>query len=278
MDKSHKSRKKLAFALILLLIISLSFLIIPRENKSYAADRSGYIVIDAKKRTVYKEYNEHLRLPMASTTKVMTALIVIENCKLDEKVKIPKQAVGIEGSSIYLKEGEELSVGELLYGLMLRSGNDAACALAIHVAGSVENFAEIMNIRAQAMKLTDSHFTNPSGLHDDNHYTTAYDLAVIACEAMKYAEFRKIVSTNFISVGKGENTRYFKNKNKMLHLYEGGNGIKTGFTKKAGRCLVSSATRDGVTMVSVVLNRPDMWNESVALLDYAFDNYSVTVK
>ncbi len=235
-----------------------------------AASGSAYIVMDVENMRVFKSENEHLRLPMASTTKTMTALVCVENCNLDEVVTIPKAAVGIEGSSIYLKEGEKLTVKELLYGLMLRSGNDAATALALHVAGSVENFADMMNFRAEMMELKDTHFVNPHGLHDKNHYTSAYDLCVIGCTAMKNPIFKEIVSTKFITVGEGENKRFWSNKNKILSTYEGGNGIKTGFTKDAGRCLIASAERDGRTVVSVVLNRYDMFNDCARLMDEAF--------
>lgn len=274
MVKFNKFSKKLAIALVFLILLALNFLIIPQNKAAYAIDRSSYIVMEAKSKLILKGYNENMRLPMASTTKIMTALIVIENCKMDEKVKIPAQAVGVEGSSIYLREGEIFTVEELLYGLMLRSGNDASVALALYVAGSVENFAAMMNIRAEAMGLKDTHFINPNGLHNDNHYTSAYDLCYISCEAMQNPTFRKIVSTKFVKVSQGESTRYFKNKNKLLHLYEGGNGIKTGFTKKAGRCLVASAKKEGITMVSVVLNRPSMWEECSDLLDFGFANFS----
>lgn len=274
MVKFNKIGKKLAIALVLFILLLINIVIIPHKTKADCIDRSSYIVMDAKGKTILKGYNEHMKLPMASTTKIMTALIVIENCKMDEKVKIPAQAVGIEGSSIYLRAGEIFTVQELLYGLMLRSGNDASVALAIHVAKSVENFAEIMNIRAEAMGLINTHFTNPNGLHNDNHYTTAYDLCYISCIAMQDPTFRKIASTKMVKVCEGESTRYFKNKNKLLYSYEGSNGIKTGFTKKAGRCLVASATRDNITMVSVVLNRGAMWQECSDLLDFGFANFS----
>ncbi|NLL56822.1 MAG: D-alanyl-D-alanine carboxypeptidase [Clostridiales bacterium] len=275
MVQSYKIGKKLVVALALLALVVLNLIMIPNKKPSYAADRSSYIVMEANSKTVLKGYNEHLRLPMASTTKIMTALIVIENCKMDEKVKIPPQAVGIEGSSIYLRQGEVFTVEELLYGLMLRSGNDASVALSIHVAKNVENFAKIMNVRAQAMGLKDTNFTNPSGLHDDNHYTSAYDLCYMSCVAMQNPIFRKICSTKMITVNKGESTRYFKNKNKMLNSYQGSNGIKTGYTKKAGRCLVASATKNDITMVSVVLNRGAMWQECANLLDFGFAKYSM---
>ncbi len=256
-------------------VFVLSVAIPYNTNSASAANKgSSYIVMNASDCEVMEESNSHLRLPMASTTKTMTALIVIENCRLDETVTVPAEAVGVEGSSVYLKKGDKYTVEELLYGLMLRSGNDAATALAIHTAGSVKNFVEMMNYRAETMGLNDTHFVNPHGLHDDNHYTSAYDLCKIGCFAMKNDVFAKIVGTKKVTVGKGELTRVWCNKNKILSLYDGGNGIKTGFTKAAGRCLIASAERDGVTVVSVVLNRGDMFNDCMNLMDRAFDKIS----
>ena len=242
-----------------------------RNECAYAANGSSYIVMRADTKEIFAESNKDLRLPMASTTKTMTALIAVENCSLDEIVVIPDEAVDVEGSSVYLKKGDRYTVGELLYGLMLRSGNDAAVALALHVAGSVENFAEMMNLRAESLGLENTRFVNPHGLHDKNHYTSAYDLAVIGCEAMENDLFRKIVSTKFITVGSGDDKKYWANKNKILSVYDGGNGIKTGYTTDSGRCLIASATRNGVTVVSVVLNRYDMFNDCCKLMDKAFE-------
>ncbi|MGN0818322.1 MAG: D-alanyl-D-alanine carboxypeptidase family protein, partial [Candidatus Coproplasma sp.] len=191
------------------------------------------------------EKNSDARMPMASTTKIMTALIVIEDCELDEVITVPDQAVGTEGSSIYLKHDEEISIKDLLYGLMLRSGNDSAAALAIHHSGSIEAFAENMNRRAKEIGALNTNYTNPSGLPDDNHYTTAYDLCLIACTAMKNPVFQEIVGTKNYN---GE-FRSFLNKNKILNTLDGANGVKTGYTVKAGRCLVSSAQRDGMDVV-----------------------------
>lgn len=246
-----------------------SFLI-PIGNIADAYNGSAYIVMSERDLKVIEGENIHMRLPMASTTKTMTALVVVENALMDEVVTIPKEAVGVEGSSIYLKEGEKYTVKELLYGLMLRSGNDAAVALALHVAGNTEAFAEMMNIKAEELGLTDTHFVNPHGLHDKDHYTSAYDLCKIGCIAMRDPIFKEIVGTKFITVGEGKNKKYWANKNKILTTFDGGNGIKTGFTKDAGRCLIASAERNGVTVVSVVLNRYDMFNDCKALMESAF--------
>jgi D-alanyl-D-alanine carboxypeptidase len=240
--------------------------------------KSGEVVIEATTLRVIKGSNIDLRLPMASTTKAMTALVVIEKCSPDAVVTIPKEAVGIEGSSIYLREGEKLTVKELLFGLMLRSGNDAATALAIYAGGSVENFAEMMNGKAVSLGLKNTHFTNPHGLQDENHYTSAYDLAVIAAAGMNNPLFREIVSTKFVTISGNdeEQLRYFHNKNKILSMYRGGNGVKTGYTKAAGRCLVAASEREGMQLVSVVLNVNDMWNVCMGLMDYAYENYKMT--
>lgn len=222
-------------------------------------------------------YNGEEELPMASTTKIMTALCAIENGDLDDVVTIDSRMVGIEGSSIYLEKGEELTVEELLYGLMLRSGNDAAVALALHVSGSVEDFAALMNDKAAQLGLEHTHFVNPHGLPAQGHYTSALDLAAITRAAYDAQPFAEIVSTQYKTIPwKGHDwDRAMRNKNKMLTQYEGANGVKTGYTKAAGRCLVSGAERDGMQLIAVVLNAPDMWNDSTALLDYGFENFSM---
>lgn len=206
--------------------------------------------------------------PMASTTKILTAIIVIEDCDLEQIVRVPHEAAMTEGSSVYLKEGEELTVRDLLYGLMLRSGNDCAATLAMAHSGSIKAFAEVMNARAQKIGALNSHFENPSGLPNDNHYTTAHDLALIAAYALKNDTFAQIVSTKYYA------ERGWKNKNKMLYNYEGANGVKTGYTIKAGRCLVTAAKRDGMWLICVVLNCRDMYGVTAALLDDAFATYS----
>lgn len=209
----------------------------------------------------------------ASTTKICTAITVLENCTtLDLPMPVPDEAVGVEGSSLYLQKGEMLSVRDMLYGLMLQSGNDCAVALAIITGGSVEGFVKMMNETAEKAGAVNTHFMNPHGLHNEEHYTTARDLCAISYYAMKNESFREIVSTKrHRTPFHGHNyDRNFPNKNKMLFNYEGGNGIKTGFTKKSGRCLVSSATRDGKTYICTVLNCGNMWEESARLLDMAF--------
>lgn len=232
-------------------------------------------VIECSSGEVIFAKNENERLPMASTTKIMTALTVIESCDLSQEVTIPKEACGIEGSSVYLREGEVFSVEELLYALMLASANDAATALALHAGGSIEAFAEKMNAVASSLGLTDTHFTNPHGLSDDDHYTTAKELAKIAAHASKNEVFRRICSTKktIIRQDSKESARLLTNHNKLLSLYPDAFGIKTGFTKVSGRCLVSGAERDGISFIAVTLNAPDDWNDHVSMLDYAFSLY-----
>ena len=215
--------------------------------------------------------NADERLPMASTTKIMTALVTLENTQLDQRITIPREAVGIEGSSLYLEEGDTLTVKDLLYSLMLRSANDAATALAIEVGGDIRGFSDMMNARAQELGLTDTSFSNPHGLDSEDHYTTAKELCLIAAEALKNETFREITSTYKYSFSLGDGTRTVVNHNKLLKSYEGAIGVKTGFTKKCGRCLVSAAERDGITLVAVTLDAPDDWKDHTDILDYGFD-------
>ena len=237
---------------------------------------SSCIVIEQSTGRILSGMNIDSRLPMASTTKIVTALVVIERIDLNKVITIPREATGIEGSSIYLKSGHKWKVIDLLYGLMLRSGNDAAAALAIECGGSIGGFVKMMNDKAKKMGLDNTHFTNPHGLHHDDHYTSAYDLAMLTREGMKYDVFRKIVSSKSYSFLTQEDIRcVFVNKNKMLSFFQGANGVKTGYTKKSGRCLVSAAKRGNMQLITVALNCNDMWNESMKLMETAFDNYQM---
>ncbi len=251
------------------------------EHNDYAALRgvdcsaAGMAMIELDSGRLIAAKDKDKRLPMASTTKIVTAITVIENCEdLNNIVEVPGEAVGVEGSSIYLKSGERLSVKDLLYGLMLQSGNDCAVALAVYIAGSVENFAKMMNDTAEKIGAENSHFANPHGLHSDEHYTTAYDLALISAYAMRNETFKDIVGTKVykITTDNQESNRIIINKNKFLNLCAGGNGIKTGFTKKAGRCLVASAQRKGRTLICVVLGCGPMFEECSRLIDVAFNS------
>ncbi len=235
----------------------------------------GAVLIEAESGDVIFGQNENARLPMASTTKIMTALVALEKLPLSTVVTVTGDAVGIEGSSIYLVEGERLTLEELLYALLLESANDAATAIAIAVAGSVEGFAHLMNEKARDLGLKDTHFVNPHGLDHGDHYTTARELALVARAALSDPVFREICSAKrkVIPLHGDEGVRVLVNHNKLLDAYEGCIGVKTGFTKKTGRCLVSAAQRGGVTLISVTLNAPDDWRDHTAMLDYGFDLY-----
>jgi len=233
------------------------------------------VLMEASSRRILYEKNPHVKLPMASTTKVMTAILAIEMGDLYDVVTVSPRAVGVEGSSIYLAQGERLTLEELLYGLMLRFGNDAAVAIAEHIGGSVENFVKLMNRKAVQIGAKNTNFVNPHGLHDDMHYTTAYDLALISAYAMENTVFRTIVSTKYKKIPwEGRNyNRVLQNKNALLWDYEGANGIKTGYTKISRRCLVSAALRSGMQLVCVVLDCQPWFDDSRALLDYGFENF-----
>lgn len=240
-----------------------------------ASSAKAMALLDVQSGTLLAAQNENERLPMASTTKIMTALLAIELLPLDRIVTVPPEAVGVEGSSIYLFAGEQITVETLLYGLMLSSANDAAVALALEVGKTIPAFAEKMNEKAHTLGLFDTHFCNPNGLHDAAHYTTAADLARLTAAALSNETFAKIVSTRRYTAPQNgtDATRLFLNHNRLLRTYEGAIGVKTGFTKVAGRCLVSAATREGLTLVCVTLSCPDDWRDHTALLDWGFAQY-----
>ncbi len=260
------------------IIFTLLFLFI-RADISHAdvdVSAASAIVIDASSNRVLYEKDAYTRRGMASTTKIMTAILAIENLDMNDIVTVSPFASETEGSSIWLSPGEHMSVEDLLYGLMLASGNDAAAALAEYTAGGVDSFTLLMNEKAKEIGCRCTSFTNPHGLPDENHYTTAYDLALIASYAMKNSVFKEIVSTKnkVISWEGSEWDRSLSNHNKLLNMYDGCVGIKTGFTKKDGRCLVSCAERNGITLITVTLSAPDDWNDHMSLMDYCFDTYS----
>jgi len=234
------------------------------------------ILMDAETGEILYERNASSKAYPASTTKIMTALLTIEtveNLKSDltQKVKIPAEAVGVEGSSIYLSPEEPVTIEDLLYGLMLRSGNDAAVALSCIIGGTQENFIEQMNAKAKELGCKNTHFLNPSGLFDENHYTTVADMALIAQAAMKSETFKKIAGAETWQAHREpDKYNYFYNKNKVVHQYDGGNGIKIGYTKASGRTLVASAERDGQLLICVVMGAPDWFNDSYKLMDYGF--------
>ncbi|KXG76838.1 D-alanyl-D-alanine carboxypeptidase family protein [Thermotalea metallivorans] len=265
-------KKKFAFILLPLTLLFSTFSIAFSYADDFNISAFSAIVMDVKTGRILYKKNIHAKKPMASTTKIMTALLALEKSSLDSVVKVPRQAVGVEGSSIYLQYDEKIKMEDLLYGLMLRSGNDAAVAIATHIAGSVDGFSQLMNRKAKEIGANNTNFMNPHGLHHDQHYTTAYDLALITRQALLNENFKKIVSTKLWTAQR-EGHRYFYNKNKTLTQLEGGDGVKTGYTKAAGRCLVTSATRNGMQLVAVVLDAPNWFEDSYLLLNYAFKRY-----
>ena len=240
--------------------------------KAGAVSARSCCVLDAVSGRTLFEKEADRRSLIASTTKIMTALLIAEQCNVMDRMRIPGEAVGIEGSSMYLREGEVLTLQELLYGLMLSSGNDAAVALAVYCGGTVQGFVEMMNDKARLLGLTGTHFENPNGLDAPEHYSTARDLAVLAAYAMENPIFAKTVSTKTAAVG----SRYLRNHNKLLWLVTGADGVKTGFTKAAGRILVSSASRQNRRLIVVTLNDPNDWQDHEALLNEGFSRFTLT--
>ncbi len=262
------------FLTILLCLNSLCFTTVADDSAVNIPTVSAHsaILIEAESGRVIFDKNADERRHMASTTKIMTALVAIENADVSKTVSVSADAIGIEGSSVYLYKDEKLTLEDLLYAMLLESANDAAAAIAIEVGGSIEGFADMMNKKAAELGLENTHFENPHGHDGDSHYTTARELAIIAREAMSNGDLRTIVSTHkkTIPLNESEGVRLLINHNKMLKGYEGAIGVKTGFTKKSGRCLVSAAERDGVELICVTLNAPDDWRDHTALLDYGF--------
>ena len=278
--KNHKRLMRRAAVLLTALILSLHSLIIPSSATAEpSVSASSAILIEADSGKIIYEKNADERRSMASTTKIMTALVALDCGDIQRTVSVSADAIGIEGSSVYLYEDEKLTLEDLIYAMMLESANDAAAAIAIEVGGSIEDFADLMNKKAEALGLKNTHFENPHGLDGESHYTTARELAIIAQSAMSNENFRAIVSTfkKNIPLNESEGIRLLVNHNKMLKGYDGAIGIKTGYTKKSGRCLVSAAERDGVEFIAVTLNAPNDWNDHKALLDYGFSMYESRV-
>lgn len=232
------------------------------------------VLISADTGAVLWEKDAERQMSMASTTKIMTALLTLEEAERtgDPAVDVTEEMVAVEGSSMGLQAGDRITLKNLAAGMLLASGNDAANACALYLDGSTEKFAERMNLRAQELGMEDSHFVTPSGLDDEQHYSTAYDMALLARAALQNSEFQKLASSSTYQVEflEPEKRVSYTNHNKLLRMYDGCIGVKTGFTKKSGRCLVSAAQQEGVTLIAVTLNAPDDWNDHTALLDYGF--------
>ena len=263
---------KSIFISVLTIVFSLSF-----SLNSTALSAECYIAVDASNFSSYSEGNAYKKREIASVTKIMTAVIALENCEdLSDIVSIDDQAIGVEGSSIYLKKGEKLTVEDLVWAVLLNSANDAAVALAIHVSGSVEEFVKLMNLKATALCMEDTVYKTPHGLPAQGQYSTAHDQAILACYALSVDGFIQISGTYTHSIPYcgTQNGRTLVNHNKMLSTYEGCIGLKTGYTKNAGRCLVICAQRQGLVVVCVTLNDPNDWQDHKTLLDKGFKKLS----
>ncbi len=279
-------RRKLIIVVLVCAVLGLGLSVRAAEPEvsAYAA-----ILYEPLTGTVLFEKNSGQTMPIASTTKIMTALLAFESGRVTEPVGITEEMVRTEGSSMGLMSGDVLTLGELAEGMMMTSGNDSANAIALFLSGSAEAFSVCMNERAEKIGMENTSFVTPSGLDAEGHFSTAYDMALLAAEAMKCSAFSETVGQFSLMVDfiEPEKTMRCDNHNKLLHLYEDCTGIKTGFTKKAGRCLVSSAERNGAALVCVTLNSPDDWNDHISLFEYGFscmkefkpenENFSVPV-
>ncbi|MBD7936016.1 D-alanyl-D-alanine carboxypeptidase [Cytobacillus sp. Sa5YUA1] len=265
-----KWKKLITFLIMFTLLLSLSPQLV--EAKPSVSARNAVLIEQESGRIIYdKAANDQNRI--ASITKIMTAILAIESNKLEEKVKVTDTILKAEGSSIYLKPGEEIKLEDLVYGLMLRSGNDAAVAIAEYVGGSLDGFVYLMNQKAEEIGMTNTHFENPHGLDDhENHYSTAYDMALLTRYAMRNETYQEIAGTKSY---RSENRDYsWNNKNRLLtQLYKYTTGGKTGYTKRAKRTLVTTATKNNLDLIAVTLNGPDDWNDHIAMYEGAFDQY-----
>ena len=253
------------------LVLSLIICCVPGAG-AVSTGAQAAVLMDAGSGRVLYEHNAHDRRLIASTTKLMTALVALESgTELSREIVVSPDWVGVEGSSIYLRPGERLTLETLLYGMLLRSGNDAALAVAEVCGGSEEDFVARMNQKAGELGMTDSHFMNPSGLNAEGHYSSAYDMALLARACLENETLREMVSTKSISL----EGRSFTNHNKLLWRYEGCVGLKTGYTEKAGRTLVSAAEREGMTLICVTLSDPNDWADHTALFDWGFSQYQL---
>ncbi|HLQ97828.1 MAG TPA: D-alanyl-D-alanine carboxypeptidase family protein [Candidatus Dormibacteraeota bacterium] len=254
---------------ILFITFGVNYTVYGQANLYLSANNA--VLIDQTTGEILYEKDAHEQQPIASITKIMTAIIAIESGKMDEKAKASRRAIYTEGSSIYLEQGEKMLLEDLVYGLMLRSGNDAAVAIGEHVAGSVEGFVYLMNEKASWLGMTNTHFENPHGLDSDNHYSTAYDMALLMKYAMENPKFEKITGATFHQA----QTRSYGwgNKNKLLtSLYENCIGGKTGFTKKSGRTLTTVANKDDFHLIAVTLNAPNDWQDHIQMYEWGFNH------
>ena len=264
--------KKKIICYFLILICTCHLLVNAKEKVPYIDARSA-IAIDGKSKIVLYEKNAYTPIPMASTTKIMTCLVALNYGELDEKLEVSSKAASIRGAEIGYKKGEKISLEELLYGLMMKSGNDAAITIAEGIGGSIEGFSKMMNEYAMQIGLLNSNFESPHGLDSANHYTSAYDLALLTSVAMENTKFKEIVNCRSISEKEKNFTRAFNNINKILHMIPNANGVKTGYTGQAGKCLVTSVELENRNIIIVTLNCTPRWKETTRIYDYVKDNY-----
>ncbi len=256
-------------------IILLLIVLFPISIKAIDISATSVILMDTDSKRILYSKNIHERRSVASISKIMTAVIAIESGKLDEEVTINNIISKAYGSGIYIKVGEKLTLRDLVYGLMLRSGNDAALAIADYVGNGVDNFVEMMNHKAKEIGMKNSEFHNPSGLdEEDGNYSTAYDMAILTSYAMNLSEYRKIVKTKEYKLNTNKNNYLWNNKNKLLRLYKYTTGGKTGYTKKAKRTLVTTASKNNINLVVVTLNDGNDFNDHINLFEYGFENYN----
>lgn len=274
-------RKEIRIVLLSLITILLLSVGAYAEDVQIDISASSAVLLVSGSNEVLFEKSAYEKRPMASTTKIMSSIIAIESGRLDEKITVTQEMTAVEGTSMGLLPNDRVSVSELVYGMLLSSGNDAANATAITIAGSTDAFVSMMNDKAKQIGMFSTHFATPSGLDADDHYSTAYDMALLGSYAIENEQFLEICSSSsaVVDYGNPPYKRRLTNHNKLLKIYDGAIGIKTGFTKKSGRCLVSAAERDGITLICVTLNDADDWNDHKKLLDYGFgivkryDNY-----
>lgn len=270
-----KKTAKIVLALFLICALLAGTASAKAEETNFSIDARAYLLMDEITGRILIEKNSEISLPMASTTKIMTAIVALENGDLSSQVKVSPKAASMGGSSFHLVAGETMSLESMLYGLLLCSGNDAAVAIAEHIGGDVDTFVEMMNRKAREIGALNTSYKNPHGLDEDGHYTIARDLALIAKYAFSIPKFREIVGTKEKIINEGKFTRHIYNTNRLLRISENVDGIKTGYTGKAGRCLVATAQKNGFRLISVVLGARDHFSTSLKLLNYGFDNYEL---
>lgn len=264
--------KRISVVISLMLVFAVSAVVSVFADDKPVVSAESAVLIDAMSGRVIYAKNENEKRPVASTTKIMTTLLSLESDNLDEPFMVDSDAIKVEGSSMGLCEGDIVTKRILCYGMLLPSGNDAANATAVKLAGDLSSFSDMMNNRATEIGMENSHFVTPSGLHDENHYSTAYDMAILTREALKNPDFSDICSQSEITTeyGNPPYRRTLYNTNKLLSMYDGCIGVKTGFTDEAGRCLVSACEKDGVKLIAVTLSASDDWNDHKKLFDYGF--------